>query len=725
MTAGAIAAPTIVPLRPPLPGKNKFSIDTNTKVELSSDTREVTIYYTINGSKPDPFPRVGVEKFTMQYRGPFTLPPGKQTVKALALAKDGMRESNIVTKVFEVEYIAQPPLTREDDDDLGFQEDLEREQSRLNVKRAAKNMMLTNKTAWTAMGDMKETSQRMADMTVAGSSHRKPHTGPRFLNTRMSDRLAALDMARTEQRRKLPDNTTQTMRLQRETDFLKCVYCFADRPTDPYSKFCQTCGHPVPPLPQTRIPPPEPGQMGMCVYCKSVVPFNTPSCIVCEGPIPQQNQPQASVRLLDRIVCTLCGTANPSNLSSCVTCDERLTSAGSQKALYSGTSAPPLPTTDKKYVKCSKCGRVNHGEARFCDWCGSKPTYPNQTLTCSKTKFKFYERHGVTVAPCQLRLGSPIRPTNTIATQTVGLFYPSERQLVKKKEKEEDKQAFEKQMRDRKPLLTPVSPGRGYWRKQIDHICQHLKAHAQNDAEFRALIGEPKMGKLLTSTIQEDGYELSLTLSFALRGMNDKFRGKRLGMTGDYLSMHTEHDSYRSDSEISEDYVQTPTKAKKTIKRPKPKKRSPKVNSMDQKLLKEIGPTGDGESSEVQQLLDEGADATCVNKDGLPALHVAVRNKRTDCIPVLIDAGADVNRKGPSSIKGNTALHEAVNLGPAGLKVIDYLLGCNADQNKKNDRGEIPYDLAVKAGYEGIVKKFASALGQSHLEKMVRPKNKA
>lgn len=55
--------------------------------------------------------------------------------------------------------------------------------------------------------------------------------------------------------------------------------------------------------------------------------------------------------------------------------------------------------------------------------------------------------------------------------------------------------------------------------------------------------------QLLTSTIQEDGYELSLTLSFALRGMNDKFRGKRLGMTGDYLSMHTEHDSYRSDSE--------------------------------------------------------------------------------------------------------------------------------------------------------------------------------
>ena len=30
----------------------------------------------------------------------------------------------------------------------------------------------------------------------------------------------------------------------------------------------------------------------------------------------------------------------------------------------------------------------------------------------------------------------------------------------------------------------------------MEHITQHMKAHAQNDAEFRALIGEPKMGKV-------------------------------------------------------------------------------------------------------------------------------------------------------------------------------------------------------------------------------------
>ena len=41
-----------------------------------------------------------------------------------------------------------------------------------------------------------------------------------------------------------------------------------------------------------------------------------------------------------------------------------------------------------------------------------------------------------------------------------------------------------------------MSCAAGFWRKQVDHICQHLKAHAQNDAEFRALIGDPKMGRV-------------------------------------------------------------------------------------------------------------------------------------------------------------------------------------------------------------------------------------
>lgn len=43
-------------------------------------------------------------------------------------------------------------------------------------------------------------------------------------------------------------------------------------------------------------------------------------------------------------------------------------------------------------------------------------------------------------------------------------------------------------------LLNSLSSG--YWRKQLDHICAHLRSYAQNNLEFRALVGEPRMGKV-------------------------------------------------------------------------------------------------------------------------------------------------------------------------------------------------------------------------------------
>ncbi|XP_060582060.1 double zinc ribbon and ankyrin repeat-containing protein 1-like isoform X2 [Ruditapes philippinarum] len=758
MTAGSIAVPTIFPLRPPIPGKPKSSIDSNTKIELSTESNGARIYYTINGTKPDPFPKVGQAKYTMEYQGPFTLPAGKQTLKAMAVGADGIRESNVVTKVFEVDYVAQPAMPPEDDD-LEFRDDLEKEKTMLNVKRAQKNLMMSSRSAWTDVSTARNMTNRMADMDVKGSNYRQPGTGTRFLNTRQDrspDRSYPLSN-RTERtsspsrHRHLPDNTTQAMRLQRETDFLKCVYCFADRPSDPYARFCNTCGNSVAAIPQTRIPPPEPGQMGTCVYCKTLVPFNTSTCVVCEGPIPNQNQPQASIRLAEKVVCTLCGTGNPANLSQCITCDTKLPTSAQMRPAYIGQSAPPITGLDKKYLKCTKCNRVNRGEARFCDWCGAKPAVTATALTCSKCRANnhpyatFCGSCGVKIdapyrvdelngfhreaqwLPVSTPLGAPPKPSNTIATQTVGLFYPSTRGMEKEKEKEEDKLAYERQMRDRRPLLTAVSPGKGYWRKQVEHICQHVKAHAQNDAEFRALIGEPKMGKLLTSTVQEDGYELSLTVTFALRGGKDKFAGKKLGITGDYLSFHTEQDNmttYRTDSDDYDEIIEESPKkgGKKIIKKKRPVKR---VSKQDQLLLKEIGPSGEGDPTEVQQLIDEGSDPNCVNKNNIPALHIAAKNKWADCISVLVKSGADVDKKGPSTIKGNTALHEAVNVGPSNARVVEELLSNGADQNMKNDKGESPYDLAVKGGYENIVKKFAAALGQSQLDKMIRPKSKA
>lgn len=50
---------------------------------------------------------------------------------------------------------------------------------------------------------------------------------------------------------------------------------------------------------------------------------------------------------------------------------------------------------------------------------------------------------------------------NSVATQTIGIFYPSGTELRQKEGEEEAKKRLEREMRDRAPLLTAVSPGRG------------------------------------------------------------------------------------------------------------------------------------------------------------------------------------------------------------------------------------------------------------------------
>ncbi|GAB1608514.1 hypothetical protein Ahia01_001135600, partial [Argonauta hians] len=104
----------------------------------------------------------------------------------------------------------------------------------------------------------------------------------------------------------------------------------------------------------------------------------------------------------------------------------------------------------------------------------------------------------------------------SIGTQTIGLFYPSQRHLKTKEMEDERRVAYEKWLKDRHPIMTGISPGRGFWRKQVDHICQHLKVHAQNCPEFRSILAEPRMGKLLNGAVNQDAHELSLTLSFKL-----------------------------------------------------------------------------------------------------------------------------------------------------------------------------------------------------------------
>ncbi len=90
MTAGSISAPYIIPLR--VGHSQKFLIDTNTLIEIRSNTNDVDIYYTLDGSKPDALITLTTRHSTIQYKKPFYIPrelanTGKVAIKAIAVSR--------------------------------------------------------------------------------------------------------------------------------------------------------------------------------------------------------------------------------------------------------------------------------------------------------------------------------------------------------------------------------------------------------------------------------------------------------------------------------------------------------------------------------------------------------------------------------------------------------------------------------------------------------------
>ncbi|XP_072169179.1 double zinc ribbon and ankyrin repeat-containing protein 1-like [Diadema setosum] len=763
MAAGAVVVPSIIPLRLPVQGKNKNDIDTNTFVELKTATPDTNIYYTINGKKPDPYQQLG-ERTTFLYQRPFRLTEGKRTVKSVAVAKDHSRESFVVSKTFFVEWV--PEEVDETDEESLLEAEARNQSPGLKLT--------TTKTTAALLKKVVEAETRRPG-SVQGSEYRKPTTGTRFLENRMGSKKPSVSRGHKitagkktsdsgnghskEKVKKIPENFTQANRLQRETDFLKCIFCFADRPADPFARFCICCGSPVPPLPNVRLPPPEPSQLGMCVGCHSMIPLNVSKCLVCETDIPPQLVPQASIKLRDKLVCDECGTGNPANMEYCVTCEYPLTGASRHlKPTYSQYAAPPEPGQKGRLLCCSKCGRVNNSDARYCDWCGAKPAPTTSLLTCSRCKAanqaysSFCHSCGVLIEPplradprnSNITVGgkAPYQvvdkneepswvpmttpkketPKASTSTQTAGIFYPSMQEMHKREAEQQEAKNKMDSMSDRKLTLTAVSPGKGYWRQQMDHICGHLKAHAQNNQDFRNMIGEPRMGKLVTAAVHEDGYELSLTVCFNLRGSKDAMTGKPLGiMKGTLLSDVTEgrRDSTPSPaaldktSSVTRDGTRKEPVKKKTIKK---NQGNQKLTPSDKDLLREVGPKGNGDEDEVERLLEEGADPNCENTDGIPALTLAVVNKHFQCLPALISSGADSHRK--VGQKGNTALHEAVQLGYDGKRGVEILLSNGANPKVKNNRDETPVAMATRLGNEGIINVFASTAGQGMLEKI-------
>uniref|UniRef100_A0A5F9CVN1 Double zinc ribbon and ankyrin repeat domains 1 n=1 Tax=Oryctolagus cuniculus TaxID=9986 RepID=A0A5F9CVN1_RABIT len=437
--------------------------------------------------------------------------------------------------------------------------------------------------------------------------------------------------------------------------------------------------------------------MGLCAECGNLVPMNTPICVVCEATLALQLRPQASLHLKEKAICRTCGTGNPAHLRYCVTCEGALPSSR-ELSIPSGCSV------------CSKCGASNQLSAQFCGSCGIYlKTLARLSLDSSRP---FSESLSV---PLPM---SDAGSKKDVGTQTVGLFYPSSKLLAKKEQELASLQQTQEKMSDHKPLLTAVSPGRGYWRKQVDHISAHLRSYAQNNPEFRALIAEPRMGKLISATVHEDGCEVSIRLNYIQVSNKNLYVNKAVNFSDHFLSSVTEGGDrlYGSRSSLVSDYSQSASESTEKIKRARsfktrtfPEKKR-QLTPEDRFLLKEVGPRGEGRVSVIEQLLDEGADPNCSDDEGRPAISVAVVNKHHEAVPVLVQRGADVDQQwGPLR---NTALHEAALLGLAGRESIATLLGCNASIQKKNTRGQTAYDLAVETGDALIISLFAAKFGQ-------------
>ncbi|XP_027552860.1 double zinc ribbon and ankyrin repeat-containing protein 1 [Neopelma chrysocephalum] len=649
------SVPQVIPLRIPLPGKAKHEIDTNTLIEIKSDTPEVSIYYTLDGSKPELIRKPGYgECNTFKYKGPIILPVGKIVLKALAVTKD-CRKSTVVTKVFLVEYKQANILFSVEDDDKNFLKDIatqNKEGGMFTTKSRKNGLNMEIKPAWgEAPQDFQE--RKTSHRSLQGPQLLASHLGTteyreESVSAPPTESLQFASSSAVTSQKSLA--STQVSRIQRETDFLKCAHCSAPHLSNLLAHFCQKCGSPIPPVPVHRFPLPEGRQMAPCLECRHPVPMNTPTCIVCEAP---QLQPQNNTCIKGKVICQVCGTRNPLHHKHCATCESKLPEIQTAKQLQAQFAWQPHPVS----------------------------------MTKSRPELTEREDKG---------------------TQTIGLFYPSSKQLEKKElELISQKEKLEK-MSDHKPLLTAISPGKGYWRKQLDHVCAHLRSYAQNNLEFRALIGEPRMGKINSATICEDDYEVTITLNYVLAINKDIHTNKPVKFSSHYLNTVTEvrDGQDRNQTSFGKDDCNL-FHSRGKIKRTKSRTltgQEDKLSPESRQLLDELGPNGKGRITFIEQLLSEGADPNCISDEDQPALTVAVLNKHTEAISLLVQKGANIDQQ--SGLHNNTALHEAVLLGLEGQESIRVLLRCNANTQKKNAEGQSAYDLAVTTGNNEVISLF-------------------
>ena len=99
-----------------------------------------------------------------------------------------------------------------------------------------------------------------------------------------------------------------------------------------------------------------------------------------------------------------------------------------------------------------------------------------------------------------------------------------------------------------------------------------------------------------------------------------------------------------------------------------------------------------GNTTKLEQLLDNGADSDGLNDEGLSVLAWAAMCGQVKAVQVLIQHGSDVNQRNRD---GSTALHGAALLGR--IDVVELLIENKADINASNDENQTPLATVTSA----------------------------
>jgi len=101
----------------------------------------------------------------------------------------------------------------------------------------------------------------------------------------------------------------------------------------------------------------------------------------------------------------------------------------------------------------------------------------------------------------------------------------------------------------------------------------------------------------------------------------------------------------------------------------------------------------------VQELIDDGINVNSTNeKNGWTALHYAADKGRAKIAKILIENGADIDRR---DVKGRTPLHIAAIKG--NVKVAKVLLNYGADPNVLDAKGKRPLDYSLENQRKALV----------------------